>query len=93
MPDSLAAHVVTAILLLCTCFQVLGLGVEVHVALAACACASAVVALLAVVRALSLILTLVPNSIKLAVVVGMGLLLSFIGLQVRPWWAASTPIY
>lgn len=33
-------------------------------------------------RALSLILHLVPDSIKLAVVVGMGLLLSFIGLQV-----------
>lgn len=38
--------------------------------------------LLAVIHALSLILHLVPHAIKLAVVVGMGLLLSFIGLQV-----------
>jgi xanthine/uracil/vitamin C permease (AzgA family) len=37
---------------------------------------------LALIRALTLILHLVPNAIKLAVVVGMGLLLSFIGLQV-----------
>lgn len=37
---------------------------------------------LALIRILSLILLMVPDGIKLAVVVGMGLLLSFIGLQV-----------
>ena len=52
-----------------------------EVALAACFVAACIVAALAVVRALALILHLVPNSIKLAVVVGMGLLLSLIGLQ------------
>lgn len=61
--------------------QVLGLGVSVGKALAGCLVASGVVALLAVVRALNIILAIVPDSIKLAVVVGMGLLLTFIGLQ------------
>jgi hypothetical protein len=35
------------------------------------------------VRALNLVLRLVPDALKLAVIVGMGLLLSFVGLQVR----------
>jgi hypothetical protein len=60
---------------------VLGLGVKAQTALAGCAVAAVVVAVLAVIRALALILALVPDSIKLATVVGMGLLLSFIGLQ------------
>jgi len=53
----------------------------IEAALAACAVASVVVALLALVQALTVILKLVPDSIKLAVIVGMGMLLSFIGLQ------------
>ncbi len=61
--------------------QVLGLGVSVHAALACCFTAALIVALLAVVRLLSSILAVVPNTIKMATVVGMGLLLSFIGLQ------------
>lgn len=61
--------------------QVLGMGVTVQVALGCCMTAAILVAILALIRALSLILALVPDSIKLAVVVGMGLLLSFIGLQ------------
>ena len=50
-------------------------------ALAGCFVAAGVVAALAALRALHAILAVVPDSIKLAVVVGMGLLLSFIGLQ------------
>lgn len=61
--------------------QVLGLGVPATQALAGCFTAACFVAFLAVVKALSFILALVPDSIKLATVVGMGLLLSFIGLQ------------
>jgi xanthine/uracil/vitamin C permease (AzgA family) len=38
---------------------------------------------LALIRALNLVLKIVPLSIKLAVLVGMGLLLAFVGLQVR----------
>jgi hypothetical protein len=38
---------------------------------------------LAAVRALHLVLRVVPDALKLAVIVGMGLLLSFVGLQVR----------
>lgn len=59
--------------------QVVGLGMELPVALACCLAASALVALLALVHALTLILSLVPNAIKLATVLGMGLLLSLIG--------------
>lgn len=54
---------------------------SIEAALAACAVASVLVGLLALVQALTLILKLVPDSIKLAVIVGMGMLLSFIGLQ------------
>eukprot|EP00878_Enallax_costatus_P005110 GHUV01005372.1.p1 GENE.GHUV01005372.1~~GHUV01005372.1.p1 ORF type:complete len:538 (+),score=89.65 GHUV01005372.1:187-1800(+) len=61
--------------------QVLGLHVSIEKALAGCLVAAGVVAVLAVIRALSLILRVVPDSIKLATVVGMGLLLTFIGLQ------------
>lgn len=61
--------------------QVLGLGVSVHAALACCFTAAVLVAVLALVRLLGAILGVVPNSIKMATVVGMGLLLSFIGLQ------------
>lgn len=61
--------------------QVLGLDVSIEAALAGCAAAAVVVAVMAVIRALSLILAIVPDAIKLATVVGMGLLLSFIGLQ------------
>lgn len=61
--------------------QVLGMDVPVSKALAGCLVAAGVVALLAVVRALNVILFIVPDSIKLATVVGMGLLLTFIGLQ------------
>mmetsp|Transcript_22407 Transcript_22407/g.48964 ORF Transcript_22407/g.48964 Transcript_22407/m.48964 type:complete len:494 (-) Transcript_22407:592-2073(-) len=61
--------------------QVLGMKVSVESALACCFTASVLVAVLALIRALSLILALVPNTIKLATVVGMGVLLSFIGLQ------------
>jgi AGZA family xanthine/uracil permease-like MFS transporter len=61
--------------------QVLGLGVSPERALAGCFTAACLVAALALARALAAILGVVPNSIKLAVVVGMGLLLSFIGLQ------------
>jgi AGZA family xanthine/uracil permease-like MFS transporter len=61
--------------------QVLGLNVSLEAALAGCLTAACLVALLAVVRALHVILAVVPDSIKLATVVGMGLLLTFIGLQ------------
>eukprot|EP00887_Chlorella_sp_A99_P007307 scaffold2.g7307.t1 len=61
--------------------QVLGLGTSVEKALACCFTAACVVGLLAAARALSAVLRFVPHSIKLAVVVGMGLLLTFIGLQ------------
>ncbi|GAX72901.1 hypothetical protein CEUSTIGMA_g356.t1 [Chlamydomonas eustigma] len=61
--------------------QVLGLGVSLPQAFACCIVASVVVAVLAVLKALNIILALVPNTIKLATVVGMGLLLSLIGLQ------------
>ncbi|KAI8466102.1 MAG: permease family-domain-containing protein [Monoraphidium minutum] len=61
--------------------QVLGADVSVEAALTGCLVAAGVVAALAVVRALALILGVVPDSIKLATVVGMGLLLTFIGLQ------------
>jgi hypothetical protein len=61
--------------------QVLGAEVSLEAALAGCMAAAGLVALLAVVRALALILAVVPDSIKLATVVGMGLLLTFIGLQ------------
>jgi xanthine/uracil/vitamin C permease (AzgA family) len=61
--------------------QVLGLGATPQAALAGCMIAAGVVALLASCRALNFILALVPDAIKLATVVGMGLLLSFIGLQ------------
>jgi xanthine/uracil/vitamin C permease (AzgA family) len=61
--------------------QVLGLGATPESALAGCMVAAALVALLASCRALNLVLSLVPDAIKLATVVGMGLLLSFIGLQ------------
>ena len=61
--------------------QVLGAEVSLEAALAGCMAAAGLVALLAVVRALALILNIVPDSIKLATVVGMGLLLTFIGLQ------------
>eukprot|EP00201_Polytomella_parva_P007937 CAMPEP_0175050328 /NCGR_PEP_ID=MMETSP0052_2-20121109/7202_1 /TAXON_ID=51329 ORGANISM="Polytomella parva, Strain SAG 63-3" /NCGR_SAMPLE_ID=MMETSP0052_2 /ASSEMBLY_ACC=CAM_ASM_000194 /LENGTH=655 /DNA_ID=CAMNT_0016314527 /DNA_START=104 /DNA_END=2067 /DNA_ORIENTATION=+ len=61
--------------------QVLGSNVSISSALACCATASVLVGILSILHALSLILRLVPNSIKLATVVGMGLLLSLIGLQ------------
>lgn len=61
--------------------QVVGLGIALPSALATCFTAALLVAVLALVRALSLILTLVPNAIKLATVLGMGLLLSLIGMQ------------
>lgn len=61
--------------------QVLGLGVTPQSALAGCMLAALIVGALASCRALNLVLSLVPDSIKLATVVGMGLLLSFIGLQ------------
>lgn len=48
--------------------QVLGLHVSIEKALAGCLVAAGVVAVLAVVRALSLILRIVPDSIKLATV-------------------------
>lgn len=48
--------------------QVLGMDVPVSKALAGCMMAAGVVALLAVVRILSVILGIVPDSIKLAVV-------------------------
>ena len=48
------------------CRQVLGLHVSVEKALAGCFVAAVVVAVLAVVRALNLILAVVPNTIKLA---------------------------
>ncbi|GAB4815919.1 hypothetical protein N2152v2_002965 [Parachlorella kessleri] len=61
--------------------QVLGHGVSINKALACCLTAAGVVVLLALGHALTVVLAIVPNSIKLAVVVGMGLLLSFIGLH------------
>jgi xanthine/uracil/vitamin C permease (AzgA family) len=61
--------------------QVLGLGATPQSALAGCMLAALIVGALASCRALNLVLSLVPDSIKLATVVGMGLLLSFIGLQ------------
>eukprot|EP00877_Chromochloris_zofingiensis_P009284 jgi/Chrzof1/4609/Cz14g19310.t1 len=61
--------------------QILGLGVSLNAGLAGCFMAACIVAVLAVVRALNVVLAVVPDSIKLATVVGMGLLLSFIGLQ------------
>ena len=61
--------------------QVLGADVPVDAALAGCLAAAGLVAVLALVRALRVILAVVPDSIKLATVVGMGLLLTFIGLQ------------
>jgi xanthine/uracil/vitamin C permease (AzgA family) len=48
--------------------QVLGLDVPISKALAGCLVAAGVVALLAVVRALNVILFIVPDSIKLATV-------------------------
>jgi AGZA family xanthine/uracil permease-like MFS transporter len=65
--------------------QVLGADVPVDAALTGCLVAALLVAVLALVRALHVILAVVPDSIKLATVVGMGLLLTFIGLQVRMW--------
>lgn len=61
--------------------QVLGANVTLEAALSGCMAAAGLVALLAVIRALHVILAVVPDSIKLATVVGMGLLLTFIGLQ------------
>ncbi|GBF95930.1 guanine permease [Raphidocelis subcapitata] len=61
--------------------QVLGANVPLDAALAAVAASAALVALLAAIHALRVILAVVPDSIKLATVVGMGLLLTFIGLQ------------
>lgn len=61
--------------------QVIGMQTPVEAALACCFTAACLVGILALIRALTLILHAVPNSIKLATVVGMGLLLSFIGLQ------------
>ena len=61
--------------------QVLGAEVQLDAALAGCMAAAGVVAVLALVRALHVVLAVVPDSIKLATVVGMGLLLTFIGLQ------------
>lgn len=52
--------------------QVLGMGVSVSKALAGCLVASGVVGLLAIVRVLSIILGIVPDSIKLAVVSNWG---------------------
>lgn len=48
--------------------QVLGLHVSIEKALAGCLVAAGVVAVLALIRALSLILRVVPDSIKLATV-------------------------
>lgn len=48
--------------------QVLGMDVPVNKALAGCLVAAGLVALLAVIRVLSIILGVVPDSIKLAVV-------------------------
>lgn len=59
---------------------VLGLGMPVEQALACCMAAAMLVAALAILRALTLILNMVPDAVKLATVVGMGLLLSLIGL-------------
>ena len=61
--------------------QVLGADVRVDAALTGCLVAAALVAALAAVRALHVVLAVVPDAIKLATVVGMGLLLTFIGLQ------------
>lgn len=61
--------------------QVLGADVALDAALAGCMAAAGLVALLAIIRALHVVLAVVPDSIKLATVVGMGLLLTFIGLQ------------
>jgi AGZA family xanthine/uracil permease-like MFS transporter len=61
--------------------QVLGAKVTPEAALAGCMVAAGIVAALAVVRALALVLAAMPDTIKLATVVGMGLLLTFIGLQ------------
>merc|ERR1712226_580619 len=55
--------------------------VSIESALAACFVAACIVGVLAVMRALTVILKMVPDSIKMAVIVGMGMLLSFIGLQ------------
>ena len=59
----LLSIVVCAVLL-----QVLGMDVPVNKALAGCAVAAGVVGLLAVIRVLSVVLGVVPDSIKLAVV-------------------------
>ncbi|GAX78068.1 hypothetical protein CEUSTIGMA_g5510.t1 [Chlamydomonas eustigma] len=61
--------------------EVLGRGVSLPAALACCLAASAVVLLLTLTRAVTLVMAIVPNTIKLATVVGMGLLLSLIGLK------------
>lgn len=52
--------------------QVLGANVHVDAALAGCMAAALLVSVLALVRALHVVLAVVPDSIKLATVVGMG---------------------
>ncbi|KAF5827801.1 permease family-domain-containing protein [Dunaliella salina] len=61
--------------------QILGEEIPVDCAFAGCFAAAVAVAILAAVGALGFILRMAPDTIKMAVVVGMGLLLSFIGLQ------------
>mmetsp|Transcript_7551 Transcript_7551/g.20098 ORF Transcript_7551/g.20098 Transcript_7551/m.20098 type:complete len:506 (-) Transcript_7551:990-2507(-) len=61
--------------------QILDEEIPVDCAFAGCFVAAVAVAILAAVGALGFILRLAPDTIKMAVVVGMGLLLSFIGLQ------------
>ncbi|KAG1679317.1 hypothetical protein FOA52_009347 [Chlamydomonas sp. UWO 241] len=61
--------------------QVLGAHATPEQALATVLVAAVIVAFLAIVRALSVIMHLVPNTVKLATVLGMGLLLSLIGMH------------
>lgn len=52
--------------------QILGLGVSLNAGLAGCFMAACIVAVLAVVRALNVVLAVVPDSIKLATVSSPG---------------------
>ncbi|GAX78069.1 hypothetical protein CEUSTIGMA_g5511.t1 [Chlamydomonas eustigma] len=72
-PSGLNVHLVYS--------EVLGNGIPIPVALACCLIASIIVAALTLARAVSFVIKLVPSTIKLAIVVGMGLLLSLIGMQ------------
>ncbi len=61
--------------------EVLGRGVSIPKALAGCLAAAGVVGALTLIRALALVLALVPNTVKLATVVGIGLLMSLVGFK------------